>query len=104
MDGSCKYLYFSVMFAATVKGNIRRNAAVAATIPAFFLYGEPMQTPDERLVHVETIAARSSINDWNIRPHRHRDLHQVLLTHRGRVQVHRFPGPGDRATRMRACV
>jgi AraC family transcriptional activator of pobA len=54
-------------------------------VPAFFLYGEPLQPPDERLVHVETIAARSRLHDWNIKPHRHRDLHQLLLIERGRV-------------------
>jgi AraC family transcriptional activator of pobA len=57
----------------------------AAPVPAFFLYGEPLQAPDERLVHVETIAARSHLHDWNIRPHRHRDLHQVLIAERGRM-------------------
>jgi len=56
-------------------------------VPAFFLYGEPLQPPDERLVHVETIAARSRLHDWNIHPHRHRDLHQVLLTQRGDVEA-----------------
>jgi AraC family transcriptional activator of pobA len=56
-------------------------------VPAFFLYGEPLQPPDERLVHVETIAARSRLHDWVIKPHRHRDLHQVLLTQRGRVDL-----------------
>ncbi len=87
MDGNGKYLYFSAMPAAPLSDKSPRNIAGAAPIPAFFLYGEPLQAPDERLVHVETIAARSSINDWNIRPHRHRDLHQVLITRRGRVQV-----------------
>ncbi len=56
-------------------------------VPAFFLYDEPLQAPDERLIHVETIAARSRQHDWVIHPHRHRDLHQVILLHRGRVEV-----------------
>lgn len=56
-------------------------------MPAFFLYGEPLTVPDERLVHVETIAARSRLHDWNIRPHRHRDLHQLLLIRRGHVAL-----------------
>jgi AraC family transcriptional regulator, transcriptional activator of pobA len=56
-------------------------------VPAFFLYGEPLQPPDERLVHVETIASRSQQHNWDIRPHRHRDLHQVLLTQRGQVDA-----------------
>lgn len=59
----------------------------ALPVPAFFLYGEPLQPPDERLVHVETIAARSRLHDWVIRPHRHRDLHQLLLVERGSVDA-----------------
>ena len=65
----------------------RGEAAQDGTIPAFFLYGEPLQPPDERLIHIETIAARSKLNDWNIRPHRHRDLHQVLLILKGHVEA-----------------
>jgi AraC family transcriptional activator of pobA len=61
--------------------------AGAVPVPAFFLYGEPLQPPDERLVHVETIASRSRQHNWDIRPHRHRDLHQVLLTQRGQVEA-----------------
>lgn len=72
---------------------------MATAIPAFFLYGEPLRPPDERLVHVETIAARSRRHDWVIHPHRHRDLHQVLLIRRGGADLrldgatHRLPGP-----------
>jgi AraC family transcriptional activator of pobA len=51
------------------------------------LYGESLQPPDERLIHIETIAARSRLHDWIIRPHRHRDLHQLLLIDRGRVEA-----------------
>jgi AraC family transcriptional activator of pobA len=48
-------------------------------IPRFFLYGEPPRDADERFVHVETIADRSRVYDWRIRPHAHRDLHQLLV-------------------------
>lgn len=65
----------------------RGPPAASLPVPAFFLYGEPLQPPDERLVHVETIAARSRLHDWVIRPHRHRDLHQLLLVQRGRVDA-----------------
>ena len=51
------------------------------------MYGESLQPPDERLIHIETIAARSRLHDWIIRPHRHRDLHQLLLLERGRVEA-----------------
>jgi AraC family transcriptional activator of pobA len=78
---------FSSMRAAPQRAIYRNNAAPVDAIPAFFLYGEPLQPPDERLIHIETISARSKLNDWNIRPHRHRDLHQVLLTFKGSVEV-----------------
>ena len=38
-------------------------------------------------MHVETIAARSSLYDWKIRAHRHRDLHQVLIVWRGPIEA-----------------
>ena len=52
-------------------------------IPRFFLYGEPPRDADERFLHVETIADRSRLYDWRIRPHAHRDLHQLLLIFTG---------------------
>lgn len=52
-------------------------------VPRFFLYGEPPRDPHERFVHVETIADRSRLYDWRIRPHGHRDLHQVLAIFSG---------------------
>jgi AraC family transcriptional activator of pobA len=52
-------------------------------IPQYFLYGEASQDVDERFLHVESIAERSRLHDWIIRPHAHRDLHHVLLVQRG---------------------
>ncbi len=62
-----------------------RPTAFGGPIPAFTLYGEPLRPPDARLIHIETIAARSSLYNWNIGPHRHHDLNQILLIHRGHV-------------------
>ena len=67
--------------------NHRAASAERADVPAFFLYGEPLRAPDARTVHVETIAARSSLYDWKIRAHRHRDLHQVLIVWRGPIEA-----------------
>jgi len=50
-----------------------------APVPRFFLYGEPFREAGDGFVHVETIADRSRLYDWQISPHVHRDLHQVLL-------------------------
>lgn len=59
------------------------QAAPRSPVPRFFLYGEPPQDPDERFVHVESIADRSRLYDWHIRPHGHRGLHQVLVISSG---------------------
>lgn len=60
-----------------------RSQAVAQEIPQYSLYGEAAQDVDERFLHVESIAERSALHDWKIRPHAHRDLHHLLLVLRG---------------------
>jgi AraC family transcriptional activator of pobA len=52
-------------------------------LPLFHLYGDPPDDQAFDFVHVETIASRSSIHDWTIRAHRHRNLFQILLIERG---------------------
>jgi AraC family transcriptional regulator, transcriptional activator of pobA len=60
-----------------------------AEIPSFLLYGEGTDAEvHERLLHVETIAARGRFHNWKIRPHVHRHLHQLLLVNRGRGEAH----------------
>lgn len=86
MDDALTNLYFSDM-ASRSSSATRTVVSRPVPVPAYFLYGEPLRAPDERVVHVETIAARSQLHDWVIRPHRHRDLHQVLLVQRGRAEV-----------------
>ncbi|MCS6947790.1 MAG: helix-turn-helix domain-containing protein [Steroidobacteraceae bacterium] len=68
---------------------VRSSAAASgkAAIPAYYLYGEPLRAPDERLIHIETVAARSRLHAWNIEPHRHRDLYQVLLIRQGQIHA-----------------
>lgn len=46
--------------------------------PVFELYGEERRWPTPDLIHVESIAARSSLHDWEIKPHRHHGLLQLL--------------------------
>ncbi len=52
-------------------------------LPLFHLYGDPPDDSAFDFIHVETIAWRSSIHDWTIRAHRHRNLFQILLIERG---------------------
>ena len=79
----------------TTNSRVGGRRSSAKNIPAFFLYGEPLQALDERLVHIETIAARSRLHNWRIRPHRHRDLFQVLLLLEGRVSARLDDWPVD---------
>jgi len=53
------------------------------TLPLFHLYGDPPDDQAFEFIHAETIASRSSMHDWTIRAHRHRNLFQILLIERG---------------------
>ncbi|WP_033487402.1 AraC family ligand binding domain-containing protein, partial [Xanthomonas phaseoli] len=53
-----------------------------AAVPAFGLYGEQHADAAE-LLHWESIAARSRLHDWQIVPHRHEDLAQLVYVQRG---------------------
>jgi AraC family transcriptional regulator, transcriptional activator of pobA len=57
-----------------------------ASIRTFSLFGESAQLPDP--MHIETIAARSSLHEWELAPHRHARLHQLLLLRSGSGRVH----------------
>src|SRR5690606_1389688 len=64
--------------ASMVMGTWERNVA-RREIPQYFLYGEATHDVDEHFLHVESIAERSRLHDWKIRPHAHQDLHHFLL-------------------------
>ena len=55
----------------------------SAALPLFHLYGDPPDDQAFDFIHIERIASRSAIHDWNIRAHRHRNLFQILLIERG---------------------
>jgi AraC family transcriptional activator of pobA len=56
-------------------------------VPTYKLFGEkePWPTPD--MVHCESIAARSRLHNWQITPHRHNGLFQVLYLAGGNALV-----------------
>jgi AraC family transcriptional activator of pobA len=56
---------------------------MATALPLFHLYGDPPDDQAFDFIHVETIPLRSSVHDWTIRAHRHRNLFQILLIERG---------------------
>ena len=57
------------------------------SVPVYHLYGEqgPEFAPD--LVHCESIASRSRLHNWEIQPHRHHGLFQMLWLARGRASI-----------------
>src|SRR6266702_2258037 len=57
--------------------------ASVTPLPLFHLYGDPPDDQAFDFIHIETIASRSSIHDWTIRAHRHRNLFQILVIERG---------------------
>ncbi|MBX8483902.1 helix-turn-helix domain-containing protein [Pseudomonas cichorii] len=54
-------------------------------IPVFKLYGETAAWPTSDLIHCESIPERSRIHEWEIKPHRHSDLVQLLYVQSGRA-------------------
>lgn len=50
------------------------------------LFGESSHLPD--VMHCEPIAARSALHDWELAPHRHDRLHQLLLIQSGTGTAH----------------
>lgn len=70
----------------------RRPTAAAArrrgrALPAYTLYGEPQRQGLGDLLHCESIAQRSRLHDWEIRPHRHESMFQILVIRSGRVRA-----------------
>lgn len=72
----------------------RRPPALPAALPAYALYGEPQRAAADASgpglaegLHLETIAHRSRVHDWEIRPHRHASLFQILVIAQGAVQA-----------------
>ncbi len=64
----------------------RIKTAATPSIPSFVLYGEA-DAPAADLLHVETVASRSLRYHWEIEPHVHRGLHQLLWLRQGRAKL-----------------
>ena len=56
-------------------------------IPLFQLYGENQAWPGTDLLHCESIPARSRLHHWEIKPHQHAELFQLLYVQRGQAEV-----------------
>lgn len=71
---------------AACGGDLYISNMRAPAIRSYGLFGETANLPDP--LHIETIAARSALHDWELAPHRHARLHQLLLLHRGGGTLH----------------
>ena len=68
-------------------------AGPAAPLPTYALYGEPGRTEAMEWLHCESIAERSQHHDWEIRPHRHAALLQILHIAHGTATARLDSGP-----------
>lgn len=56
-------------------------------LPSYLLYGEQGATAVAERLHVETIRSRSRLHDWEIKPHRHEVLFQILYMAKGQAMA-----------------
>lgn len=75
----------------------RANPATPV-VPVYQLYGEQEHWPTPEMVHCETIAERSQLHNWEIKPHKHHGLFQVVWLSAGKAEARL----DDRACRMTA--
>ena len=76
MAGAGQNLHFSNMPRAATPA-APAAAASGHPIQSYSLFGESRHLPD--VLHCETIAERSVLHGWELAPHRHTRLHQLLL-------------------------
>lgn len=57
-------------------------------VPLYSLYGEESGGDDTAFIHIESIAARSRLYDWEIDSHTHRGLLQTVVILAGGGEVH----------------
>lgn len=57
------------------------NSQNLSQIQTYNLFGETSDLPD--IVHCERIETRSKLHNWELKPHRHARLHQVLVIQSG---------------------
>jgi AraC family transcriptional activator of pobA len=57
-----------------------------SAIPRFALYGEAA-SPGQEMLHIEEVQSRSRLYHWEIEPHVHQGLYQVLWLQQGAAEV-----------------
>jgi len=67
-------------------GRLSHRPAGKLGVPSFSLYGEAAR-PGQELLHIEELQLRSRLYQWEIDPHVHQGLYQVLWLQHGSAQV-----------------
>lgn len=70
-------------------------SAPKRSVPLYSLYGENSVIEDTEFVHIEEIASRSRLYDWEIKPHTHGSLFQIMVIASGPATIH-FDGENNR--------
>lgn len=63
------------------------NPLMTASVPHYSLYGEAGSATELESLHIESIADRGSTHRWEIEPHRHDNLLQLLWLERGLIEA-----------------
>ncbi len=71
------------------------------SIPLYSLYGENSVIEDTEFVHIEKIASRSRLYDWEIKPHTHGSLFQIMVIVSGPAKIH---FDGENSSVMGPCL
>src|SRR3989338_7808345 len=79
--------YRGLSMSTTANSDIAMHKASAAAVPVFKLYGETAVWPTPDLLYCESIPERSRLHDWEIKPHRHGDLVQLLYVQGGSAEL-----------------
>jgi len=91
MDAAKEIRYFSTGCGAVKilgqSGPARLDAGRSIPVPVFSLYGEIAGATDGEFLHIEEIVTRSEIYNWEIEPHTHRGLFQLLFLLVGVAEV-----------------
>jgi AraC family transcriptional regulator, transcriptional activator of pobA len=74
------------MTASRSRPSSHRTPRAPSFIPRFALYGEAA-TPGQEMLHIEAVQSRSQLYRWEIDPHLHQGLYQVLWLWRGAATV-----------------
>ncbi len=77
----------SMDFSWIVAREVKMSKSIAAPVPVFKLYGETSAWPTPDLIHCESIPERSKLHGWEIKPHRHSDLVQLLYVQAGQATL-----------------